>query len=148
MPEPYNAGAGPAPASSSDWGLLFLRVTGSLLLLIVHGLPKVLNYTQELTVIEDPLHLGRWLTLNLAIFAEVLCPLLIMLGLFTRLACLPIVVLLLVSMLIAHPEWSLAEGQFGWLLLIIFMTLLITGPGQFSLSGQLQARWAHPFWQL
>ncbi|MDT4885622.1 hypothetical protein FQZ97_1218730 [compost metagenome] len=71
-----------------------------------------------------------------------------MLGLFTRLVCLPIVVLLLVSMLIAHPEWSLAEGQFGWLLLIIFMTLLITGPGQLSLSGRLQAKWAHPLWQL
>jgi putative oxidoreductase len=29
-----------------------------------------------------------------------------------------------------HPEWTLLEGQFGWLLLIIFTSLLIAGPGR------------------
>ena len=29
---------------------------------------------------------------------------------------------------------SLLEGQFGWLLLIIFTTLLISGPGRLVLS--------------
>ena len=75
---------------AQDWGLLFLRVSGGLFLLWVHGLPKLLYYSAELQNIEDPFHLGANLTLMLAIFAEVVCPLLIVGGLLVRLACLPI----------------------------------------------------------
>lgn len=65
---------------TQDIGLLFLRGSGALFLLWVHGLPKVLNYSEQLKVIEDPFHLGAHVTLLLAIFAEVLCPLLIVAG--------------------------------------------------------------------
>ena len=41
-----------------DLGLFFLRLTGSLLLLYVHGLPKVLHFSEELTRIEDPFRFG------------------------------------------------------------------------------------------
>lgn len=112
-----------------DAGLFFLRLTGSLLLLYVHGLPKVMHFSEELTRIEDPFGLGPWTSLLPAIFAEVVCPLCIILGVGTRLACLPIIGVLLVAMLVVHPGWSMAEGQFGWLLLIIFTTLAIAGPG-------------------
>jgi len=70
-----------------------------------------------------------------AIFAEVICPLFILIGVFARLACLPIIGVLLVAMLFVHPGWSIAEGQFGWLLLIIFTTLAMTGPGQWRLGA-------------
>lgn len=115
-------------------GLLFLRVSGALFLLWVHGLPKLLNYSEQLKLIEDPFHLGAQVTLLLAIFAEVLCPLLILAGLLVRLACLPILAVLLIAMLVVHPEWTLFEGQFGWLLLIIFTSILIAGPGRFALG--------------
>jgi putative oxidoreductase len=84
--------------------------------------------------IEDPFHLGANLTLMLAIFAEVVCPLLIVAGLLVRLACLPILFLLWVSMLIVHPQWTLFEGQFGWLLLIVFTSIFIAGPGRLALN--------------
>jgi putative oxidoreductase len=119
---------------TQDLGLLFLRVSGALFLLWVHGLPKLLNYSEQLKVIEDPFHLGANITLLLAIFAEVLCPLLIIAGVLVRLACLPILSVLLVALLVVHPEWTLFEAQFGWLLLIIFTTLLIGGPGRLALS--------------
>ncbi|TPG75443.1 DoxX family protein [Pseudomonas arsenicoxydans] len=117
-----------------DWGLLFLRVSASLFLLWVHGLPKLLNYSAQLQVIEDPFHLGANLTLMLAIFAEVLCPLLIIVGLLVRLACLPIFSVLLVALVVVHPQWSLEEGQFGWLLLILFTSIFIAGPGRLALN--------------
>jgi len=41
---------------------------------------------------------------------------------------------LLIAMLVVHPEWTLLEGQFGWLLLIIFTSILIAGPGRFTLA--------------
>jgi uncharacterized membrane protein YphA (DoxX/SURF4 family) len=56
--------------------------------------------------------------------------LLIVAGVLVRLACLPILFVLLVALLIVHPQWSLAEGQFGWLLLILFTSILIAGPGR------------------
>ena len=117
-----------------DVGLLFLRVSGGLFLLWVHGLPKLLDFNAQLQLIEDPFHLGAHLTLSLAIFAEVLCPLLIVAGVLARLACLPILFVLLVALLIVHPQWSVAEGQFGWLLLILFTSIFIAGPGRLALN--------------
>jgi putative oxidoreductase len=75
--------------------------------------------------------------LILAIFAEVLCPLLIVAGLLARLACVPILFVLLVALLVVHPQWSVAEGQFGWLLLILFTTVLIAGPGRLVIPVRL-----------
>ena len=118
-------------------GLLFLRVSGGLFLLWVHGLPKLLDFNAQLQLIEDPFHLGAHLTLCLAIFAEVLCPLLIVGGVLARLACLPILFVLLVALLVVHPQWSVAEGQFGWLLLILFATVFIAGPGRLALNVRL-----------
>jgi len=119
-------------------GLFFLRLTGCLLLLHVHGLPKVFHFSEELTRIEDPFGLGPYMSLIPAIFAEVICPIFILLGIFTRLACLPIIGVLLVAMVFVHPGWSIAEGQFGWLLLIIFTTLAITGPGTWRIATAKQ----------
>jgi putative oxidoreductase len=117
------------PTPHIDLGLLFLRLAGSVMLFYVHGLPKVLNYAHELTQIEDPFGMGPQLSLWAAILAEFICPMLIALGVFTRLACLPILGVLLIAMLVVHPGWSIAEGQFGWLLLVIFISIAICGPG-------------------
>ena len=123
-------------ARYQDLGLFFLRASGALFLLWVHGLPKLLNYSEQLKLIEDPFHLGAPVTLLLAIFAEVLCPLLIVAGVAVRLACLPILAVLLVALLVVHPQWSLAEGQFAWLLLILFSSILIAGPGRLALNDR------------
>lgn len=120
-----------------DAGLLFARIAGAALLLWVHGLPKLLHWQEELAHIDDPLGMGRGLTLACALFAEIVCPLLVAMGLFTRLATLPVLFLLLVSMLLVHPEWSIAEGQFGWLLLIVFGTIALSGAGRYSIDSKL-----------
>lgn len=121
-------------APQVDIGLLFLRIGGAFMLLHVHGWPKVVHYSYELTVIDDPLGLGAQFSLFAAIFAEVVCPVLITVGLLTRLACLPVLAVLLVSMFIVHPQWSIAEGQFGWLLMVIFGAIALCGPGKYGLA--------------
>ncbi len=125
-----------------DLGLFFLRIAGSLLLLYVHGLPKIMHFSEELTRIEDPFGFGPYFSLIPAIVAEVICPILILFGVATRLACVPIIAVLLVAMLVVHPGWSIAEGQFGWLLLIIFTTLAITGPGAWRIRSRTTERFA------
>ena len=121
-----------------DVGLLFARVTGALQVLHVHGLPKLLHFSDELAHIDDPLHLGRALTLYCALFAELLCPVLVAMGLLTRLATLPFLFLLLVSMFLVHPDWSIADGQFGWLLIIVFGTIAASGAGKYSVDAHLR----------
>lgn len=123
-----------------DSGLLFLRISGGLLLLWVHGLPKLLHVQEQIQLIEDPLHLGAWPTLLSALFAEIVCPLLIIVGLGTRLACLPILFLLLVALVVVHPEWTMEQAQFGWLLTIVFSTLVMAGPGQLSVDAWREHR--------
>lgn len=124
-------------APQIDLGLLFLRVSGAFMLFHVHGWPKIVHYSEELLKIEDPFGFGSTFSLLAAIFAEVICAVLIASGLLTRLASLPVIGVLLVSMLFVHPQWSIAEGQFGWLLLIIFVAIALCGPGRFSADAFL-----------
>lgn len=130
----------PAGAATPDLGLLYARLTGAALLLAVHGLPKLLHWRSELAHIDDPLGLGPGVTLSCALFAEIVCPLLVAAGLFTRLACLPVLFLLAVSMVLVHPDWSLEQGQFGWLLIIVFGTIALAGPGRFSVDAWWRRR--------
>ncbi len=118
--------------TNPDLGLLYLRLTGCVLLLCLHGLPKLLHFSEQLKQIEDPFGMGAVATLSCAVFAEVVCPIAMILGWFTRLAALPVIFLLLVAMLVVHADWSFAQGQFGWLLVIIFGTIALAGPGRFT----------------
>jgi len=127
-------------APAQDLGLLFLRLSGALLLLYVHGLPKIINFAGELQHIDDPLHVGRAFTLGFAIFAEVLCPVLIVPGILTRLASTVVLFLLGVSMLLVHPDWSIADGQFGWLLMIVFGSIALMGAGRYSIDTTLHQK--------
>ncbi|WP_144109963.1 DoxX family protein [Paraburkholderia sp. BCC1886] len=117
----------------ADIALLFLRVAGSVLVLLVHGLPKVLHYAREAGAIEDPFHIGKGLTIGFAIFAEVVCPVLMMAGIATRLAALPIIAVTAIALVFVHPEWTLFDAQFAWMLLIIFGTILLGGAGRYRI---------------
>jgi putative oxidoreductase len=120
-------------ASATDLGLLYLRIGASLVLMIVHGLPKLRHFTSEESAIEDPFHLGKLLTICFAIFAEVVCPLFMIAGLGTRFAALPVMVLTAIALVRVHPEWTPQQAQFAWMLLVLFGTIAIAGPGRYTL---------------
>ncbi|WP_114811646.1 DoxX family protein [Paraburkholderia kururiensis] len=124
-------------ANATDIALLFLRVTASVLLLIVHGLPKVQHYASQAAAIEDPFHLGKHLSIAFAIFAEVVCPVLVIAGFAARLAALPVMVVTVIALLFVHPEWTAEQAQFAWMLLILFGTIAIGGAGRYSLAALL-----------
>lgn len=46
--------------SAADAALLFLRIEASVLMLLVHGLPKVIHYTSQLDAIEAIGGAGRY----------------------------------------------------------------------------------------
>jgi putative oxidoreductase len=103
--------------------------------LAVHGMPKVVHYSSQRAVIEDPFHLGRTVSMLFAIFAEVICPPFMILGIGTRFAALPIILVTIIALVFVHRDWSLAQGQFAWMLLILFGSIAIAGPGGIRVRG-------------
>lgn len=123
-----------------DIGLLFLRVSAGGLLLFSHGLAKLMGFSQMATAFPDPLGLGVKFTLVVAIFAEFFCALLVMVGLSTRLATIPIIGTLVTAALIVHAADPWAKKEFALLYAIPFIALALTGPGAFSLDGLVKMR--------
>jgi putative oxidoreductase len=105
--------------------------------MIIHGLPKVRHFASEAAAIEDPFHFGKRLTVGFAIFAEVVCPLFVIAGFATRLAALPVMVLTAIALVRVHPEWTPQQAQFAWMLLVLFGTIAIAGPGHYTLAAML-----------
>lgn len=120
-----------------DTGLLVLRVATGALLLFGHGMTKLLNFSERAGVFPDPLGVGSELSLSLAIFAEVFCALAVILGFMTRFAAFPVVFTMLVIMLIVHSGDPWGDKESALLFAIPFVTLLLTGPGKFSLDHVL-----------
>ncbi|MBC7889140.1 MAG: DoxX family membrane protein, partial [Ferruginibacter sp.] len=70
--------------------LLIYRVTISLSLFFVHGLPKIADFDAEVASIPDPVGIGQYPSALIGVFANLVCPLFICMGLFTRAFILPI----------------------------------------------------------
>ena len=72
-------------------GLLILRVCLGCMMLFGHGWGKLLNFSEYAEKFPDPIGLGVTVSLILAIFAEFVCSILVVLGLATRLAVIPLI---------------------------------------------------------
>jgi putative oxidoreductase len=72
--------------ASSDLALLALRLWFGLPLLINHGWPKLLTFSEKAATFSDPLGIGHTPSMIGAILGEVACSTLLILGLGTRLA--------------------------------------------------------------
>jgi putative oxidoreductase len=58
-----------------------------------------------------------------------------MLGLFTRLACIPLIIVMVVAVYKAHNGQVFGEGQTAALFLLAFLVLLLTGAGKVSVDA-------------
>lgn len=122
-----------------DLGLLLLRLLAGGLMLN-HGIPKLQMILASNYQFGDPLGIGAELSLFLVTFAEVVCAALIIIGLFTKLATIPLIIDMTVAFFIAHRPDPLAEKELPLLFLGIFITLLFTGPGGYSIDHSRSKR--------
>ena len=109
-------------------------------MLFSHGLPKLERLGQDPIQFADPLGLGAALSLWLALGAEIVCASLMMLGLATRFAAVPLIVTMLVAALIVHGADPFNKQEFALVYGVIFTTLLLTGPGKLSIDAWLEKR--------
>lgn len=118
---------------SQDIGLLVLRFFGGGTMLLAHGLGKLFDFKDRMHSFPDPLGLGSSLSLGLAIFAEVGCAVLLVLGVFTRLASIPLLVTMLVAFFIVHSGDPFARKELAFLFMGIYLALFFLGGGRYSL---------------
>lgn len=120
-------------------GLLVLRVSFGCLMMLGHGLPKLMNFGQMSESFPDPIGLGKSISLSLAIFAEFGCGLLLILGLLTRLATIPLITTMAVAALLVHGSDPWQKQEMAVVYLAAFVSILVAGGGLFSLDAVLRS---------
>lgn len=111
-----------------------LRVGAGLLLMVNHGYDKLSHFAQKAPRFADPFNIGSTTSLSLVVFAEFFCAAFVILGLFTRLASIPIVIAMSVALFSAHNGRFFGDGKSAALYMVCFLTILIMGPGKASLD--------------
>jgi putative oxidoreductase len=121
------------PAGGLNFALLLLRVV-PFALMFLHGWDKLMTFSQKKGVFPDPLHVGHAVSLSLTIFAEALCAALLVLGLLTRLAAIPLVICMGVVVFMVQANAPIGQKELAIVYLVIATALLFTGPGRFSVD--------------
>lgn len=112
----------------ADNGIFLLRISVSLLMLS-HGIPKAFEYETLVQEFPDPLNVGSEVSLQLMLFAEIVCSVLLFLGLLGRFASATLFIAMMVAAFVhhVHDPWSARELPI--LYAAVYAALTLTGPG-------------------
>jgi len=117
-----------------DLALFILRV-GSAGMMMTHGWNKLMNFQDKSVSWPDPLHVGHSVSLGMTVFAELFCAGFLLLGLFSRLALVPLIFLMTVAVFVIHAGDSFGDKEHAVLFLVPYIVLFLTGPGIYSLDS-------------
>jgi putative oxidoreductase len=131
--------------SSADFGLLMLRLMVGLSLFLKHGWEKPTTFAMMAAHFPDPIHIGAVPSLVFALISDAICSVLVMLGLATRWAALIVVINIGVAWSLFHHFifFERPQGDHGELCLLyisVFLALLVTGAGRYSLDELIARR--------
>ena len=117
-----------------SFAMLVMRVGIGSLMLMQHGLDKLMHFSARAAHFSDPFHIGSTTSLAMVLFAEVFCATFVILGLFTRLSCIPLVIAMTIALFYANHGDFYGKGELPGLYLICFLVILFNGPGSVSLD--------------
>jgi putative oxidoreductase len=123
-------------AGAFNAAMLLLRV-GLGVMMIPNGYNKLVNFAKYKPDFINFLGMGNTTSLALVVFAELFCAGLLILGLFTRLATIPLIITMLVAAIKAHHADFFGEGQHAALFALGFLVIFILGPGRISVDGAI-----------
>ena len=113
--------------------------------MLTHGLPKLNRLTSGQPIKFAHLFgLGPEISLGLEVFAEVICSFLIILGLGTRIASIPLMITVATAAFYAHADDPFATKEKPLAYVLIFIFLLVFGSGRYSIDGLISVRKKEP----
>lgn len=113
--------------------LFILRVCAAALIM-THGIPKLLRILEGDFSFRDPIGIGSAASLVLETFAEAFCALLVMLGVWTRAALIPLIIAMLVVVFVVNAGEPVTGRRLPLFYLLSFFVLFLKGPGRYSLD--------------
>ncbi|AHM60137.1 hypothetical protein D770_09400 [Flammeovirgaceae bacterium 311] len=123
--------------SLADAWLLLLRVCVAGFM-FTHGIPKLQKLLAGGDIqFGDPIGIGVTASFILIIFAEVVCSSLILLGLLTRFASFVLIIAMSVAAFVRHADDPFSRKEPALLYLLIYITLLVFGPGRYAVDAML-----------
>lgn len=118
-----------------DLALLVIRL-GAGGMMLTHGIPKISRLFGEGPVkFADPFGLGPEISLGMAIFAEVICTILVMIGFKTRLATIPLIITMLTAAFYAHWDDPFGKKELPLLFACVFLGILAFGAGKYAIDS-------------
>ncbi len=114
---------------------LFVLRAGAGGMVMTHGWNKLMNFQDKSVSWPDPLHVGHSISLGMTIFAELFCAGLLVVGLFSRLALVPLIFLMVVAVFVIHASDSFGDKEHAVLFLVPYVVLFFSGPGLYSLDS-------------
>ena len=123
-----------------DIVLLIIRIFVGFAMLS-HGFPKLQQLLSgEEIQFYNFLGIGEKFTLILAVFAEFVCSIFIILGLFTRFALFFLIVTMAVAGLVVHNADPFSKRETSLLYLSVYSLIFAAGPGKYSIDGMISKR--------
>ena len=117
---------------------LLIRLVAGLTMCVNHGYGKLVHFADRKDQFVNFLGLGSTTTLALVIFAEFFCAIFIAIGLFTRLTVIPLVIAMGYAFFKANNSQLFGDGESSAIYLAVFTTLLLCGPGRYSVDGMIK----------
>jgi putative oxidoreductase len=121
-------------AFAFNTSMLLLRVVFGILMMY-HGYDKLVHFNERKSDFYNLFGIGSTSSLVLSIFAEFFCALFLIIGLFTRVVALPLVINMSVALFSVHNMDFFNTGEKATLFLAGFLTILFCGPGRVSVDG-------------
>ena len=118
----------------TDLGLFVLRI-GFAGMMLTHGIPKIKLLFESPIKFADPIGLGETTSLILTLISEVVAPILIFIGLKTKLATVPGIITMFVAAFVVHASDPIGVKEKALLFLIGFIAIFLTGAGKYSIDG-------------
>lgn len=126
--------------------LLFFRIAVSVQLMVAHGLKKIGVGVLNAEVVPNPLHLPEVFNQGFAIASNLIFPCFMILGLFTRLACLGVLAVTLTGYFLVHWHDSALEKDAPYMYSAAALLLLFLGAGKYSCDFLLNRTFSKKVW--
>ncbi len=122
-----------------DIALLVVRVFIGFAMLS-HGFPKMQMLIDGKSDFYDFLGMGPQLSLGLTVFAEFVCSIFLILGLFSRIALGFLIFTMVIAGFVVHAADPFAKQELSMVYLAVYLLLMVFGVGKVSVDYMIEKR--------